>query len=247
MGDGDSREKLVQLLVITDGELKMSGDDSRLLVVAGSISRQLEDFSSEVFEDGSQVDWGTGTNSLGIVALAQESVNTTDGELKSSTAGSALCLSLRLASLSAARHFDRLRMCVVRRERKNSCKFCGFRKGKKFSFYMRSSDSKASILNAISTNVALIGASPPIRGRHAKPSPTSTNLRGFSCIYKEILSLRPSIEPIPQINSKNSSCLPKFQAKEPRRPARPRPPVPLATRKRRRRERNPMPSTSTRC
>ena len=117
LSDGDSREKLVQLLVITDGELKMSGDDSRLLVVAGSISRQLKDFSSEVFEDGSQVDWGTGTNSLGIVALAQESVNTTDGELKSSTAGSALCLSLRLASLSAARHFDRLRMCVVRRER----------------------------------------------------------------------------------------------------------------------------------
>ena len=105
LGDGNSREKFVQLLVITDGELKMSGDDSRLLVVAGSISRQLKDFSSEVFEDGSQVDWGTGTNSLGIVALAQESVNTTDGELKSSTAGSALCLSLGLSSFSTSRHF----------------------------------------------------------------------------------------------------------------------------------------------
>ena len=78
---------------------------------------------------------------------------------------------------------------------------------------MRSSDSKASILNAISTNVALIGASPPIRGRHAKPSPTSTNLRGFSCIYKEILSLRPSIEPIPQINSKKFIMPPKVSSK----------------------------------
>lgn len=110
LSDGDSGEKLVQLLVVTDGELKMSGDDSRLLVVTGGVASQLENFSGQVLEDGRQVDGGASTNSLGVVALAKESVNTTDGELKSSAAGSALCLSLRLASLSASRHFDRLRM-----------------------------------------------------------------------------------------------------------------------------------------
>ena len=104
LSDGDSREKLVQLFVITDGELEMSGDDSGLLVVTGSVASQLEDLSSEVLEDGSQVDWGTSTHSLGVVSLAEESVDATDGELKSRAAGSALRLSLRLASFSTARH-----------------------------------------------------------------------------------------------------------------------------------------------
>ena len=38
LSDDDSREKLVQLLVITDGKLQMSWDDSGLLVVTGSIA-----------------------------------------------------------------------------------------------------------------------------------------------------------------------------------------------------------------
>lgn len=104
LGDGDSGEKFVQLLVVTDGELKMSGDDSGLLVVTGGVTGQLEDLSSEVLEDGGQVDGGTGTHSLGVVSLAEESVDTTDGELKSGTAGSALCLSLCFASFATSRH-----------------------------------------------------------------------------------------------------------------------------------------------
>ena len=104
LGDGDSGEKFVQLLVITDGELKMSWDDSGLLVVTGGVTGQLEDLSSEVLEDGGQVDGGTGTHSLGVVSLAEESVDTTDGELKSGTAGSALCLSLCFASFATSRH-----------------------------------------------------------------------------------------------------------------------------------------------
>ena len=90
LSDGDSREKLVQFLVITDGELEMSWDDSGLLVVTGRVTCQLEDLSSEVLEDGSQVDRSASTDSLGIVSLAKESVNTTNRELKTSTAGSAL-------------------------------------------------------------------------------------------------------------------------------------------------------------
>ena len=104
LGDGDSREKLVQFFVIADGQLKMSWDNSGLLVVPGSIASQLEDLSREVFEHGSQVDWGTGTHSLGIVSFAKESVDATNRELKSSTARSALRLSLCLASFATARH-----------------------------------------------------------------------------------------------------------------------------------------------
>ena len=77
----------------------MSRDDSGLLVVTSGISGQLEDLSSEVLEDGSQVDRGTSTHPLSIVAFAEESVDSANGELKSSAAGSALCLSLGLSSL----------------------------------------------------------------------------------------------------------------------------------------------------
>ena len=104
LSDGDTREKLVQLLVVTDGELEMPGDDSGLLVVTGGVASQLEDLSSEVLEDGSQVDWGTSTHAFSIVSLAKESVDTTDGELKTRTAGSALCLSLCLSSFATSRH-----------------------------------------------------------------------------------------------------------------------------------------------
>ena len=104
LGDGDSREKFVQL-VVTDGELKMSWDDSGLLVVTGSITGQLEDLSSEVLEDGSQVDRGTSTHLLSVVAFAEESLDSADRELKPGTAGSALCLSLGLSSFSTSRHF----------------------------------------------------------------------------------------------------------------------------------------------
>ena len=90
LSDGNSREELVQFLVITDGELEMSWDDSGFLVVTGGVTSQLEDLSSEVLEDGSQVDGSTSTDSLGVVSLAKESVNTTNRELKTSTAGSAL-------------------------------------------------------------------------------------------------------------------------------------------------------------
>ena len=90
LGNGDTREELVQLFIVTDGELKMTGDDPRLLVVTSSIASQLEHLSCEVFHHSSQVDWGTSTNSLGIVALAEKTVDTTNGELESSPAAAGL-------------------------------------------------------------------------------------------------------------------------------------------------------------
>lgn len=80
--DDNRPEELVELFVVSDGELKVSRHDTRLLVVSGSVTGQLEDFSGKVLKDGSEVDGSTGTDSLGIVALLQKTVDTTDGELK---------------------------------------------------------------------------------------------------------------------------------------------------------------------
>jgi hypothetical protein len=80
LGDGDVSEKLVQLLIVPDGELEMTGNDTGLLVVASSVTGQLENLSSEVLKDGSEVDGSTSTDTLSVVALAEETVDTTDGE-----------------------------------------------------------------------------------------------------------------------------------------------------------------------
>ena len=80
LGDGDVSEKFVQLLVIADGELKMAGDDTGLLIVTGSVTGQLEDLGGEVLKDGGEVDGSTSTDTLSVVALAEQTVNTTDGE-----------------------------------------------------------------------------------------------------------------------------------------------------------------------
>jgi hypothetical protein len=80
LGNGDVAEQLVQLLVVADGELEMTGDDTGLLVVTGGVSSQLEDLSREVLKHGGEVDGSTGTDTLSIVALAEKTVDTTDGE-----------------------------------------------------------------------------------------------------------------------------------------------------------------------
>merc|ERR1719382_1372880 len=106
LGDGHTGKQLVQLLVVTDGQLEVTGDDPGLLVVTGSVASQLEDLSCQVLHDGGHVDGGTSSYTLGVVSLAEETVNTSHGELESSTAGPGLCLSLDLASLAASRHDD---------------------------------------------------------------------------------------------------------------------------------------------
>ena len=85
LSDGDSTKEFVQLLVVTDGQLQMAGDDTGLLVVAGSIAGQLQDLSGQILKDGSQVDWSSGSNAMSIVALAEKSVDTANGELEPGT------------------------------------------------------------------------------------------------------------------------------------------------------------------
>jgi len=104
LGNGDTSQQLVQFLVIADGQLEMAGDDPGLLVVTGSIASQLKDLSSQILHHGSQVDRGASTHTLGIVALAQEPVDPTHGELQTSPVGTGLGLSLDLTTFAAARH-----------------------------------------------------------------------------------------------------------------------------------------------
>ena len=97
--------KTAEMDTLSDGELQVTRDDSRLLVVACGVASQLENLGSKVLEDRSKVDRGTGTNTLGVVlhkhtrhnehvgrnanrgsketdAFAQETVDTANGELK---------------------------------------------------------------------------------------------------------------------------------------------------------------------
>lgn len=104
--DGDTGQELVQLFVVTDGQLQVTRDDPGLLVVTSGVSGQLENFSGQVLHDGRQVDGGSGADTFSVASFAEHTVNTTDGELKSGTARTSLGLSLNFASLSASRHVE---------------------------------------------------------------------------------------------------------------------------------------------
>ncbi|CAH3188752.1 unnamed protein product, partial [Porites evermanni] len=64
--DGDAGKQFVQLFVVANSKLKVTRNDSGLLVVTSSIARQLEDLSAQILEHRSQVDWGTSANTLSI-------------------------------------------------------------------------------------------------------------------------------------------------------------------------------------
>jgi hypothetical protein len=108
--NSDVAEKLVQFFVIADGELKVTGDDTGLLVVTGSVASQFEDFCGKVFEDSGKVDRGTSTDPLCIVAFPQETVDRTDGESKAGLGRTALRLlsgtGSGLATRFSSSHFD---------------------------------------------------------------------------------------------------------------------------------------------
>jgi hypothetical protein len=89
LGDGDVSQKLVQLLIVADGELEMTGNDTGLLVVASGVASELENLSSEVLEHSSEVDGSTGTNTLSVVALAEQTVDTANGESETGLGGTA--------------------------------------------------------------------------------------------------------------------------------------------------------------
>merc|ERR1740139_89945 len=70
-GDGGTSHKLGELVVVTDSELDVTGDDSGSLLLTSAVSGELEDLSCEVLKDGCEVDGGTGTDSLGEAASTE--------------------------------------------------------------------------------------------------------------------------------------------------------------------------------
>jgi len=55
-------KKLVQFLIVTDGKLEMTRNDTSLLVITSSITSQLENFSGEVLKNSGEIDGSTSTN-----------------------------------------------------------------------------------------------------------------------------------------------------------------------------------------
>ena len=82
--DGGAGKKSVELLIVADGELDVTGHNSGLLVVLGGVASELEDLSGEVLKDGSEVHGGTSTDALSVAALLHEAGYSSDWELKSS-------------------------------------------------------------------------------------------------------------------------------------------------------------------
>ena len=80
--NGDTGKQFVQLLVITDSQLKVTGDYSCLFVVTSSVACQLEDLGAQVLEHSSQVHWCTSANTLSVISFAEKTVDSTNWELK---------------------------------------------------------------------------------------------------------------------------------------------------------------------
>ena len=82
--DGDSAKELVELLVIADGKCQVTGCDPGLLVVASSVSSELEHLSAHVLHDSSQVHRSSASNPLAVATQLEVTVDTSHRELQSS-------------------------------------------------------------------------------------------------------------------------------------------------------------------
>jgi hypothetical protein len=88
------------------------------LVITGSIASELEDLSGEVFEDSSEVHGGACTNTLGVVATLEHTVDTTDRELKTGFRGARCTLgSLACCTCFAARGLARFALARLKGRR----------------------------------------------------------------------------------------------------------------------------------
>lgn len=80
-GNGGLDES-IELFVTSNGQLKMPGSDTFHLEILAGISSQLQDLSSEVFENSGCVDSSGCANSLTVLdRLFEKTMDSTDGEL----------------------------------------------------------------------------------------------------------------------------------------------------------------------
>ena len=59
LSDGNVPKKLVQLFIVANGELKMTGDDARFLVVTSSVASKFQNLSRQILKDCGEVNGGT--------------------------------------------------------------------------------------------------------------------------------------------------------------------------------------------
>eukprot|EP00069_Balaena_mysticetus_P018309 bmy_11213T0 len=97
--------QLVELLVVADGQLQVTRDDTRLFVVAGRVARQLQDLCRQVLQHRRQVHRCAGPDTLSVVALAEQAVHSSHGKLEPGARRPGLGLGANFASLLAtSRH-----------------------------------------------------------------------------------------------------------------------------------------------
>jgi len=81
LGNGHASQQFVKLLVISDGQLKMPGNNPGLLVISGSIACQLKYLRSEILHHCCQVHRSSGSYSGSVVSFTEEPVDATHWEL----------------------------------------------------------------------------------------------------------------------------------------------------------------------
>lgn len=113
LGNGDVTQKLVQLLIVANGKLEVTGNDTGLLVVASGVSSQLENLSSEVLKNSSEVNGSTGTDTLGVVALAKQTVDTANGEGQTSLGGTTEDVDVSMKRICKKRNVNNSRLRVL--------------------------------------------------------------------------------------------------------------------------------------
>ena len=62
-GDGGVSHESGKFLVVSNGKLNVSWDNSASLVVSGGITGELKNLSSEVLKHSSKIDWSSSSNS----------------------------------------------------------------------------------------------------------------------------------------------------------------------------------------
>ena len=105
VGNSDVLEELVELFIVADGEGKVTLLNALDVEVAGEVTRELENLGGEVLKDSREVHGGAGADALGVTALLQETMDTTNRELKVGARRARLgAAALGLARLSSTRH-----------------------------------------------------------------------------------------------------------------------------------------------
>lgn len=105
LGDSHTSQELVELLVVANGQLEVPRDDPGLLVVPSRVPRQLQNLSGQILQHGREVHRCPGADSLRIVPLAEEPVDSAHRELEAGARRTGLGLGSGFASgFSSTRH-----------------------------------------------------------------------------------------------------------------------------------------------